>query len=655
MKTKTDILLLLGLGLLALVCALGFFHLDLDRENRSMKSRDTAQAAAEVLREKEFGAENPLVFMLEPIRKGLLDPAKDPAVGPWIQSIRRLPAVTQVRILPQSGPDALFLVVLIDSDAGGDFFDRVQSTLDGARAMHPAAYHFHATGQALGEIAIAHAMDQERGRIVPILLVTLLLLLWLAYRSFVLASGILASALLGILVLGGIQWVFGFAVDPISSLIPPVLLTVGVAGSVHLVEAFLGLRAEGVDTEQATHRSFQDLWKPALLTVSTTIAGFLGLLWSPIPAVGRFGLLAALGVALTCVLTFLFLPAWLRVFARGEGMERLRRDRGVWSHLSSGMAIVLGHRARVVAFAGAGLVLFFIWEWAGISVDTHPIRILPTHDAFRVDTEHVANAVGGIETFDLLLPGPTPAKGTRKVNLLRRTIDHEPLVAGLIGIVERSPSGLRRQRVLLRPSGTKERAAMFGRIEHRAHALGWPDAVTAGAPVIVAKDSNQLVRSQLMGMVFTLFFLWVAMSFGFKSPALGLLGLVPNIVPAILLYGGLALSNRPLSVGSAMIGSVLLGLTVDDTIHFLYRYKKSRVFGSSRIVSIARSFRIAGRALAITTLVQATGFLVCIFGALDSSREFAVLASATMVLALAADLLLLPSIMLFRRARPVLP
>jgi len=93
---------------------------------------------------------------------------------------------------------------------------------------------------------------------------------------------------------------------------------------------------------------------------------------------------------------------------------------------------------------------------------------------------------------------------------------------------------------------------------------------------------------------------------------------------------------------------------VDDTIHFLYRYKKSRAFGSSQLVSIARSFRIAGRALAITTLVQAFGFLICIFGALESSREFAVLASITMVVALAADLVLLPSIMLFHRARPVL-
>ncbi len=653
MNAKSDIILLLGLALLALISGFGFLALDLDRENRSMKSRDTAQAAAEALRDREFGQENPLIFMLEPLRKGLIDPSHDAALRPWIQRIRQLEGVAQVSVLPESSPDAQYLVVLVDSPESGQFFDRVQRIVEGARKSHPAGYHFYATGQALGEMAISRAMDEERDRIVPILLGALFLLLMLAYRSFVLSVGVLASALLGILVLGGIQWMWGIAVDPISSLLPPVLLTVGVAGSVHFIEAFLGGRAEGVPTREATRRAFQDLFWPALLTVSTTIAGFLGLLLSPIPAVRQFGLLAGLGVALTCLLTFLWLPAWLRVFAKGQSMKRLRCERGAWSHLSSGMAIFLGHRARAVAIGGAALVLFFVWQWVGISVDTHPILILPSQDAFRMETEHVAQALGGIETFDLLLPERSPRHAMGKLQELRREMTEEPLVADLIGMTERSTSGLRRQRVLLRPSGTRERARLFDRIESRAQQLGWSQAVTAGAPVIVAKDSNQLVRSQLTGMAFTLLFLWLTMSLGFRSISLGALGLIPNLVPAILLYGGLAFADRPLSVGSAMIGSVLLGLTVDDTIHFLYRYKKSRVFGSSPLVSIARSFRIAGRALTITTLVQAFGFLVCIFGALESSREFAVLASATMIVALFTDFFLLPSLMLFNRARPV--
>jgi len=652
---KTDTTVLLALLLLGVVAGVGFFSIPVDRENRSMRSTHSTQAAAEALRDKTFGDEQPLVFMLKPLRPGLIDPTDDPDVPPWIEKIRGLAWVKQASVLPQSDAQAFYLVVLIRGAEEGRYFDRVQGTVDYAWNHRPAGYHLHTTGQALGEMAISRAMDEEVDRIIPILLGALFLLLLAAYRRVVLAVGILASALLSILVLGGIQWVIGMQIDPISSLLPPVLLTVGVAGSVHLIEAFLEHRARGQTAEEATRRAVRDLVRPALLTVSTTIAGFLGLLWSLIPAVRHFGLLAGFGVALTCLLTFLWLPAYLRVFGRGASLADLRRRNAGWSHLSGGLALLLRHRARIVALAGTVLVLFFSWQWSGIAVDTQPLRLLPTHNAFRMDTESVAQSLGGIESFDVILPSGLKGHPTRAYLDLCRAMHREPLVADLIGLPETAPTGAVRQHVLLRPAGTGERARLFTRIEARARDLGWPQAVTAGAPVIVARDANGLVDSQLEGMGFTLIFLWLAMSFGFRSLKYGVLGLIPNLVPAIFLYGGLAFVGRPLSEGSAMIGSVLLGLTVDDSIHFLYRYKQARHLGSSPLVSTARSFRVAGRALLITTLVQAFGFLVCIVGSLASSREFAILSSSTMIVALAADVFLLPALLLLSRPRPALP
>jgi len=647
----TDIVTLLILVLVATVSGLGFFSLRLDRENQSMRSRKTLQAKAEELREKEFGKDHSLLFLLEPLHQGLLNPVKDPEVRNWIRSIRRMEGVRSAQTLPQSSSKSLILLIQVESPRDGRFFERIQQTVSKSRKSIPPGYRFFATGQASGELAISQAMDQERQHIIPILLMALLLLLLLVYRSLVLSLGILLSALSGILVLGGFQWLLGLQVDPISSLLPPVLLTVGVAGSVHFIEAFLGKRAEGLELGAATRKALWDLLWPSILTVSTTMAGFTGLLWSPIPAVRSFGLLACLGVALTVFLTFLLLPAYLRVFAKAPKLAQMRSSRGAWSHISSGLAVFLRNRKNLVLGGGGVLVLFFAWQWVGIQVDTHPLRILPPHHSFRLETQSIAKALGGIETFDLLLPAPEPPHGIGRLVSLQKEIQKEPLIATLIGGGERASSGLRRIRMLLKPSGTRARVDLFERIEKQAHSLGWSKAMTAGDPVIVAKDSNQLVRYQLTGMGFTLLFLCLAMGLGFRSLSLGILGLIPNVIPAILLYGGLAFVGRPLSVGSAMIGSVLLGLTVDDTIHFLYRYKRSRSFGSSPVISTARSFRVVGRALGITTLVQAFGFLVCIFGSLESSREFAILASLTMVMALVADLFLLPSVLLLQAKR----
>ncbi len=652
MSRKADLLLLLGLLFLAGVAGVGFTSLGVDRENRSMRSEHTAQAEAEALREKAFGAGRSLLFMLEPLRPGLIDPVRDPSVPTWIEGLRGLDAVERVAVLPQSGTNALYLVVTIEEAEGGRFFDRVQATVDQALAHLPAGYHFHATGQALGELAISSAMTEELGRIVPILLAALFVLLWATYRHVSLAVGTLASALLGILVLGGIQWLLGLEVDPITSLLPPVLLTVGVAGSVHLIEAFLKLRASGRDAYDAVRQAVRELVRPAALTISTTAAGFLALAWSPIPAVRDFGLLAALGVSLTCGLTFLWLPAFLRVFAGRPSFARIRPRGAPWRHVAGGLALWLSRHARAVTVSGTLLVLLFAWQWTGLSIDTEPLRLLPERHPFRRETERVALALGGVASFDVLLPGGVASGASTAVDALRRDLAREPLVADVLGLPERAPSGLGRQRVLLRPSGTGERARLFSRVEDRARTLGWKGAVTAGPPVIEAKDSNDLVAAQLRSMGITLLFLGIAMAIGLRSLRLGLLGLIPNVVPAVLLYGGLSLAGRPLSVGSAMIGSVLLGLTVDDSIHFLYRYREARKRGSSRRIATARSFRIAGRALLVTTLVEALGFLVCIVGSLESSREFAVLSSSTMAVALAADVIFLPSLLLGAAPRP---
>jgi hypothetical protein len=651
-RRPKDILLLLGLTLLAALAGMGFLARHLDRENLSMQSRSTPQAAVESLRDRTFGRQSPLLFMLQPLTRGDLDPLHDANVPIWTAGLRALPWVRQVSVLPQSHAQALYLAVLVEDAPGGRFFERVRRTVDVAWRTRPAGYHLHVTGQPLGEMAVAHALSEESARVVPLVLGALFLLLLGVYRRAILAAGVLASALLGILVLGGLQWLLGLAIDPVSSLLPPVLLTVGVAGSVHLVEAFLARRARGHAAGEAAREAARALRRPGALTASTTIVGFLALLGRPIPAVRQFGLLAAAGVALTTLFTFLWLPAWLRLFAGGAGFASLRRPGGPWAQLAGGLALVLRRRARAVTVAALLVVLVFAWSWSGLQVDTQPLKVLPAHGRFRRETASVAHSLGGIESFDLLLPAPPPGRGPGNYLGLCRALGQEPLVAGVLGLPERAPSGLGRQRVLLRPSGTGPRERLFERLEARARTLGWPGAVAAGAPVLVARDSNELVASQLRGMALTLLFLWIAMSIGLRSPGLGLLGLIPNVVPAVVLYGGLALAGRPLSVGSAMIGSVLLGLMVDDTIHFLFHYRQARRRGAGPLRAAARSLRVAGRALVVTTLVEALGFLVCVLGALASSREFAVLASGTMLVALAADLFLLPALLLARRRAP---
>ncbi|MEZ5990142.1 MAG: MMPL family transporter [Planctomycetota bacterium] len=651
MRIGSDTVRLFVLTLVTALAAVGHGRLTVDRINRAMRSSSGPQAEADALEEAEFGGEEVLVLLLEPMRGFVPSREADHERREFVARLRGQDLVRSVARLPLKDPETMALAVSLDlarvhADGGTD---RVRALVERARAEAPTLFHFHATGRLLGELAIADAMRAEQQRVVPILILALFGLLLLCYRHVGMALAVLLPAIAGVLWIGGLEYLLGLPLDPISSLLPPVLLTVGVAGSIHLLEAFLEARASGEAQAVAVGDAVRRLLVPASLTVATTVAGFLGLLFHPIPAVRRFGALAAAGVVLVCLLTLTWLPPWLRLFARSPALARRRPRKGAWAHVSGGAALFLGARGRGLLVVAAVVLALSGWEWRHIEVDTHPLHILPSSHPFRVDTDAVANVLEGVETFDLMLRPPHPRPTNGRLVALQRAVLADAGVVALVGPVERSAHDVRRLRFLLAPGGTRDHERLFDRVEAQARAGGWELAHAVGDSVRVARDSNALVRGQRRAMGSTLVFLFLAMAIGFRSLGLGLLGLIPNLIPSILLYGGLAAVARPMSVGSAMIGSVLLGLIVDDTIHFLHRYRQSRARGSSSRTAVARAFRVAGRALAISTLVQVLGFSTCLFGELDTSREFAVLAAGTMLVALLADLIVLPSILLLRR------
>ena len=182
--------------------------------------------------------------------------------------------------------------------------------------------------------------------------------------------------------------------------------------------------------------------------------------------------------------------------------------------------------------------------------------------------------------------------------------------------------------------------------------LGFGGAVATGPSVQVARDSGRLARGQWAGMALTALLLWVAMAIGFRSAWLGFLGLFPNLLPSVAIYGCLAAVERPLSVASAMIGSIMLGLTVDNTIHLVHRFVEHKKRKGSTLASVARALHESGRGVFNGSIVLALGFGAGVVGRLETTREFGLLAALAIVVALVADLLLMPALLLEVRRSP---
>jgi len=647
-RPRLDLLrLVLLLGLLGLA-ARRAARLTLDVENRAMRSAGTEEARAEERREKLFGKDASLVLLLEP-RTG--DAGDDEVLDQWVDGLRGLPSATGLIELPGAGDGERLVVLALAADAEGRTSASLDQALLAAERSAPASHRLLVSGPPAGEAAIAQALHEEQREIVPVIGGVLLLLLLAVYRHPAIALGALLPAVGGIALTGALQDLLGLSVDPVTSLLPPVLLAVGVASSVHLIDAYLDQRFAGADPVDATQRAIRAVRVPALGCAATTMAGFLALCLSPVPAVERFGLLAAAGVAFTFCLSFLLLPPWLRLLARSTRLLARAAGHGPWRGLSIRLARALALRSRVTTATLALAALFLGWAWTRLEVDTDPLRILPARHPFRGATEAIGQRLGGTETFDLLLEPPEagePRPGLKNLLALQARLLRIPGVCAPVGLPRTASDGTQLLSALLSPAGTTAREATFGAAEQLAHELGWPRAHATGPAVRVARDSGAIARGEIYGLLAAFLALGPGMWVGLRSLRLTLLGLAANTLPCLLLHGGLALAGRPLSVASAMIGSVILGLVVDNAIYFLHGYRQEQRRVSERL-AVARTLRHTGRSISVTSLVLALGFLAGLVGELTTTREFGLLACLTILAAWAANLFVLPSLLLLGR------
>lgn len=636
--------------LLLLVPTLGLLwaqvQVPVDIENKALKSPGSPEALALEQRIESFGRDITLLaaFHAVPEGSGVMTEVEERALVALETSLRGVEGVGAVRRWPLESHDCRVLAVALDAP-GGDFapvVERVERAIaDGA----PASTRISLTGLPVGEVVIAREVRHEQARILPLVVGAFVLLLFLYYRHPGLVLAILAPAGVSIAWTGGVAALLGRELDPVSVMLQPVLLTVGVAAGVHWIEAYLDELRRGTPAERAAGFAVAGLRKPALLAALTTVVGFLSLSFNSIPAVIDFGIFAALGVALAYAIAAWLTPALLRLGARNVSANLVRRHGELFGNLGFRAAEWLGKRALAIRVSAVLIALAGLALWPRIEVDNDPQSLLPHSHPFRKATDRVVREIGGSDVFDVLVPAGSTLAEPAALGLFAAHVLELPAVAAGAGPAQRSESGDWLLRFLLEPSGSTQRSRLFDDIEAHAAALGSPAVRATGTSVQVARDSDRLVKSAIAGTLASLLVLFTLFWVGFRSLRYAWLAMIPNALPCIVVYALLAALGRPLTVATAMISSVLLGLIVDDTIHLLHRYRELRQGGLDGLSAIERVFQHSGRAIVITSVVLGVGFSIGLAGELSTTIEFCGLATVTILVAFLCDLLLLPAIL----------
>lgn len=499
----------------------------------------------------------------------------------------------------------------------------------------------------------------------------------------------LATTVIGVLCTTGIMVAAGDAFTLGTLVLLPLLMSAGVAYAIHIVSRYyLETRHGGGD---ALARALGDVRLPVAMAALTTFVGFTTFITSPIPSIRDFGVYAGLGIAIIFVACVAVIPAALALLPPPRRVPQRLEEGDRFARIAACGALSLRYR-RLLLGLFAVLMVLGAWGITRIRVETDYLRFFrDDHPALR-DNRRIGAALAGTQVVTVVVDGPvTRADVLEAIRALQRVAERQPGVDTTRSVVDHLENArravapdradqpftaqdevdqlllllalpdLRREltadqtraaiTVHTTQSGSQAVAALVGRLEEFAASRFPADTQVraTGTVVLLTRSADALAWSQVWGDVQVMAILLLVMVLLLRSLRLGLLSMVPNVIPIVLLLGIMGWAVIDLNICTSTIAAISIGIAVDDTIHYMLGFHAALRAGASREEAILATLRTVGRPIVITSVALSAGFLIACLSSFQPVRHFGILASATMVIGLLTDLFLLPALLVTLR------
>lgn len=560
--------------------------------------------------------------------------------------------------------------------------------------------HPHIKTYLSGFVLLNNAFTEESKRdvakLVPVSFTLMLLLIGVLIGSFMSTIGTLLVIAFSIVIALGIGAAFGLPITPPTATSPTIILTVAIANCVHILVSFLHAIRQGMERNDALIESLRLNLQPVSLASVTTAIGFSMMVFSDVPPFRHLGLLVASGVLASLVLSITFLPALMSFMPIRT--KRVREDKPI-------MMIFLGefvvkHRS-VLLWIMSSVVIVLLLALPRNELNDVFVHYFEEDVQFRADSDFMTENLTGVYTIEYMLDSgesggiskPGFLEDTAKfanwlreqpevlhvntiTDILKRlnknmhaddqsmyTLPKErDLAAQYLLLYEMSlPYGLDlNNQINVDKSSIRISAKLITLstneiLDMEKRANNWLEAnaphikqgLGTGPTMMFAHIGERNIKSMLLGTTFALILISILLVFAFRSVKIGLLSLIPNLVPAAMGFGLWGIFVGEIGLSLSIVTSMTLGIVIDDTVHFMSKYLRARrEIHLSPPDAVRYAFTSVGRALLITSIVLVAGFLVLATSSFELNSGMGLLAAVVISLALVADFLLLPALLM---------
>lgn len=553
------------------------------------------------------------------------------------------------------------------------------------------------TGTVMMNNAFPEASRHDIQTLIPVMFGVVVLVLAFLTRSVVGTVGtVLVIAFTVVITMGLAGWA-GIKLTGASASAPTIILTLAVADCVHVLVNFIHAMRNGADKNSALTESLRLNLQPVFLTSITTAIGFLSMNLGDVPPFRDMGNLVALGVMLAFGLSVIFLPAFVAIMPVNVRKRQTHGDK-VMSTFADWVI-----RKRKALLWGLGPAMLILMAFIPRNeINDEFVKYFDETIQFRLDTDYTSENLTGIYTIQYsLYSGESSGISNPRflatierfaewfrqqprvihVNTITDTLkrlnknlhgedddwyrvpEQRDLAAQYLLLYEMSlPYGLDlNDQINIDKSATRfivttESLSTGETLEMAEDARQWlqengltraGDVEGSSPNIMFAHITGRNIKSMLVGTTAALVLISLILIVALRSLKLGLISMVPNLVPAALAFGLWGIVVGQIGLAISVVSAMSLGIIVDDTVHFLSKYSRARrEQGMNAQDAVRYAFSTVGMALWVTSLVLVAGFLVLSQSAFQVNSGMGLLTAIVIVFALIADFLFLPPLLI---------
>ncbi len=511
----------------------------------------------------------------------------------------------------------------------------------------------------------------------------------------------LATVVCAVVTTMSIMAATGTPVTSLTQIIPTFLLAVGVGGSVHILAIYYQGRRQGLSKEDGIAYALGHSGLAVIMTSLTTAGGLISFIAAALMPISHFGVFAPIGVIVALAFTLTLLPALIAVSPGKSGAQTEAQPLFFSQRLLVAAGTWATRHDLAVVIVVAALIAFSLLGASKLRISHSPFDWFPEGDLVRTGMEAMDTNMGGMGSFEILVDTGEPG-GFHDPELLRQadrlhsyiySLEINDVKAGkifsLIDVVKETNQALNENRsafytipddrqlvaqelLLFENAGSDDvedivdTTFQSGRVSVRVpmqDSTSFPDFIQTalaeahrlfGPGVGIEVSGIVHVISATMSAVLDTMVRSYAIALAIITPLLvllignlrvGLLAMIPNLTPVVVTLGIMGWADIPLDAFTLLVGSIAIGLAVDDTIHFMHNFR--RYFDETGDVETAvrKTLETTGQALLFTSIVLSAGFVIYTQAYLTNLFYFGLLTSMTIIFAFLADLVLAPALL----------